>query len=113
VSEIAVDIVIDNYNYGRFLGAAIESALAQTHPRVRLIVVDDGSTDDSREVIASYGDHLEEVVLQENAGQAAAINAGLGRCRGDVVMILDADDLLLPQAAPEASAAPSSTIPST
>ncbi len=99
MSEIAVDIVIDNYNYGRYLGAAIESALAQTHSQVRLIVVDDGSTDDSRAVIASYEERLDEVVLQENAGQAAAINAGLARCRGDIVVILDSDDVLLPEAA--------------
>jgi glycosyltransferase involved in cell wall biosynthesis len=99
MSDIAVDIVIDNYNYGRYLEAAIDSALAQIHPQVRVIVVDDGSTDDSRAVIESVRDRLDDVVLQENGGQAAAINAGLERCRGEVVIFLDADDLLLPDAA--------------
>jgi Glycosyl transferase family 2 len=98
-TEIAVDIVIDNYNYGRFLAEAVESARAQTHLDVRVIVVDDGSSDDSREVIEALRDQIDEVVLQENGGQASAINAGLERCRGDVVMFLDADDLLLPGAA--------------
>ena len=99
MSEIAVDIVIDNYNYGRFLGRAIESARAQTHPTSRVIVVDDGSSDDSREVIAAFRDRVDEVVLKENGGQASAINAGIEHCRGDVVIFLDSDDLLLPEAA--------------
>lgn len=99
MSGVGVDIVIDNYNYGRFLALAVESARAQTHPDVRVIVVDDGSSDDSRAVIAALGDQIDEVVLKENGGQASAINAGLERCRGEVVIFLDADDLLLPQAA--------------
>ena len=96
----SVDIVIDNFNYGRFLGAAIDSALGQSYEQTRVIVVDDGSTDDSREVIAAYGDRIEPV-LKENGGQASAFNAGLARVRGDVVIFLDADDLLLPEAVRE------------
>lgn len=100
----AVDIVIDNYNYAAFLGEAIESALGQTHEKVAVIVVDDGSTDDSRELLRSYEDRV-EVVLKENGGQASALNAGFERCRGDVVIVLDADDLLHPEAAARAAAA--------
>lgn len=96
--DFAVDIVIDNYNYGRFVADAIESALAQTHPNVNVIVVDDGSTDDSREVIARYGAGL-DVVLKENGGQASALNAGFARCDGDAVIFLDSDDVLRPDAA--------------
>jgi glycosyltransferase involved in cell wall biosynthesis len=92
-----VDIVIDNCNYGRFLGAAIDSAIAQTHPS-RVIVVDDGSTDDSQEVIRSYGNRLVAVV-KENGGQASAFNAGLRQSSGDIVLLLDADDVLAPRAA--------------
>ncbi|HVO55116.1 MAG TPA: glycosyltransferase family A protein [Solirubrobacterales bacterium] len=103
-TALAVDIVVNNYNYGRFLPAAIESALAQTHPRVNLIVVDDGSTDDSRERLHQYEDRA-TVVLKENGGQSSALNAGLERCRGDVVIFLDADDLLAPVAAAQAAAA--------
>jgi hypothetical protein len=94
----AVDIVVNNHDYGRFLGAAIESALGQTHPRVNVIVVDDGSTDESRDVIETFGDRICPV-LKENGGQASAFNAGLDRATGDVVIFLDADDMLEPIAA--------------
>lgn len=103
-AEIAVDIVIDNYNYGRFLAAAIESACAQTHPEVTVTVVDDGSSDESREVLRGYEERV-AVVLKENGGQASALNLGAERCRGDVVMFLDADDVLRPDAAAQVAAA--------
>jgi hypothetical protein len=101
---VAVDIVIDNYNYGRFLEAAIDSALTQRHTHSSVIVVDDGSTDHSREVIARYGDRI-TAVFKENGGQASAFNAGWAHCRGDVVIFLDADDVLLPDAAARVAAA--------
>lgn len=90
-----VSVAINNYNYGRFLGAAIESALNQTYPHVEVIVVDDGSTDESAEVIAGYGARLTSIG-RLNGGQAAALNSGFARSRGDVVIFLDADDVLLP-----------------
>src|SRR5688500_10169891 len=90
-------VIINNYNYGRYLGAAIDSALAQTYPHTEVVVVDDGSTDDSRQVIAGYGERVVPV-LKENGGQASAFNAGFAASRGDVVLFLDADDLLLPGA---------------
>jgi glycosyltransferase involved in cell wall biosynthesis len=98
VKPLRVDIVIDNYNYGRFLAAAVDSALAQTYLDVRVIVVDDGSSDDSRAVLARYDGRI-ELVLKENGGQASALNAGAARSDGDVVLFLDADDLLKPHAA--------------
>lgn len=101
---LAVDVVVNNHDYGRYLAAALDSALAQTHPRTHVIAVDDGSTDDSREILRRYEDRV-EVVLKENGGQASALNAGLDRCRGDIVMFLDADDLLHPEAAARAAAA--------
>jgi glycosyltransferase involved in cell wall biosynthesis len=100
----SVDIVIDNYNYGRFLGRAIDSALAQTHPAVRVIVVDDGSTDDSRAVIARYGNRV-TAVLKPNGGQGSAVNAGFACGTGDLVIFLDSDDELLPDAAARSAAA--------
>lgn len=93
----AVDVVIDNYNYGRFLPAAIDSALGQSYPEVRVIVVDDGSTDDSRAVIDRYGERIVPV-LKDNGGQASAFNAGLARSTADLIVFLDADDVLLPNA---------------
>ncbi|MFZ0678376.1 glycosyltransferase family 2 protein [Candidatus Binatus sp.] len=92
-----VSIVINNYNYGRYLRAAIDSALAQTYPEVEVIVVDDGSTDDSREIIVSYGKRIIPVI-KSNGGQGSALNAGFEMSRGEIVMFLDADDELLPEA---------------
>jgi glycosyltransferase involved in cell wall biosynthesis len=90
-------VVITNHNYGRWLAEAIDSALSQRGSEVEVIVVDDGSTDGSRELIASYGDRVRPV-LQPNGGQAAALNAGFAASRGDPVLFLDADDVLLPNA---------------
>jgi glycosyltransferase involved in cell wall biosynthesis len=95
-----VSIIIDNFNYARFLRAAIDSAIAQTYAPVEVIVVDDGSTDNSRDVISSYGDRL-SAILKTNGGHASAFNAGFRASRGSVVMFLDADDLLLPNAVEE------------
>jgi glycosyltransferase involved in cell wall biosynthesis len=94
---VVASVVVNNYNYGRFLGAAIDSALSQTHPATEVVVVDDGSTDSSRDVIARYGSRV-TAVLKENGGQGSAFNAGLQASRGSVVVFLDADDLLLPTA---------------
>ena len=102
-AELSVDIVIDNYNYGRFLPDAIESACAQTHEKVTVTVVDDGSSDGSQQLLAAYAERV-DLVLKENGGQASALNAGFARCQGDVVMFLDADDTLDPGAAAEVAA---------
>jgi len=96
-----VSIIIDNYNYGRFLPEAIDSALNQDYPSKDVIVVDDGSTDNSREVIAGYGSKVTPV-LQHNRGQASAFNAGFQRSQGEVILLLDADDVLFPTAAARA-----------
>ncbi len=90
-------VVIDNCNYARFLRDAIDSALRQTRPAMEVIVVDDGSTDDSREVIASYGQRVRPV-FKENGGMASALNSGCRLARGDVVLLLDSDDVLGPDA---------------
>lgn len=91
-----VSILINNYNYGRFLEEAIDSALSQTYPRTEVVVVDDGSTDNSREVIAKYGDRI-VAILKENGGQASAFNAGFKACTGDIICILDSDDACVPE----------------
>lgn len=94
-------VVINNYNYARYLGEAIESALAQVYPHTEVVVVDDGSTDGSREVIRRFGERVRPV-LKPNGGQASALNAGFRASRGEVVLFLDADDLLDPTAVAEA-----------
>jgi len=107
-AEIVVDVVINNHNYGAYLADAIASVRAQTHPEVNLVVVDDGSEDDSREILAGEDDGI-EVVLQPNRGQAAAINAGLEHCAGEAVIFLDADDTLHPEATANVAAALAAT----
>src|SRR4051812_487104 len=83
-----VSVVVNNHDYGRFLAEAIDSALGQTYLHTEVIVVDDGSTDDSREIIAGYGSRV-TAVLKENGGQASAFNAAFRELRGEVVLFLD------------------------
>jgi glycosyltransferase involved in cell wall biosynthesis len=91
-------IIVTNYNYGRFIGRCIDSALAQDYPKVEVVVVDDASQDDSRDIIQSYGSKIVPVLQKRNGGQGAAFNAGFCACTGDVVLFLDADDWLHPNA---------------
>jgi glycosyltransferase involved in cell wall biosynthesis len=97
-------IIINNFNYGRFVGQAIESALAVDWWNKETIVVDDGSSDNSRATIEAFGDRIIPI-FTANGGQAKAANAGFGRSTGDVVIFLDADDLLLPSVAQQVAAA--------
>jgi len=96
--SVLVSIVVNNYNYGQFLRAAIDSALCQSYRAIEVLVVDDGSTDHSRDIMRSYGDRVTPV-LKENGGQASALNAGFAQSHGDAIIFLDADDVLLPHAA--------------
>lgn len=94
-----VSIVVNNFNYARFLPQSIDSALAQTHPRTEVVVVDDASTDGSQEVIRAYGGRVVPVLQERNQGQGAALSAGFAASRGELVIFLDADDWLYPHAA--------------
>jgi glycosyltransferase involved in cell wall biosynthesis len=96
MSRPLVSIVINNYNYARFLRDAIDSALNQTYPLTKVVVVDDGSSDGSREIIAGYGDRVVPI-FKENGGQASAFNAGVSACRGDIICFLDSDDFFYPE----------------
>lgn len=91
-----VSVVIPSYNHARFLGEAIDSVLVQTYRDVEIVVVDDGSTDDTADVAARYPGVV--YVRQENQGLAAARNAGTRSSRGGFLVFLDADDRLLPNA---------------
>ncbi|SEE13344.1 Glycosyl transferase family 2 [Rhizobiales bacterium GAS188] len=95
MSRPLVSVLINNYNYARFLGAAIDSVLHQDYPFIEIVVVDDGSTDDSREIIAGYGDRIVSV-LKANGGQGSAFNAGVVASRGEILCFLDADDVFFP-----------------
>ena len=93
-------IIINNYNYAPYLGQAIDSALAQTYKDFEVVVVDDGSTDESIVVIRSYGEKVIPI-LKSNGGQASAMNAGFAASSGDIILFLDADDILAPNAIKE------------
>lgn len=92
-----VSVVITCYNYGRYLQACVESVLAQTYDNIEILVIDDGSTDDSASVMESFRDVVNlRYFWQENAGQARAKNEGIARATGDFVAFLDADDVWTP-----------------
>lgn len=103
-ANILISIIINNYNYDRFLTEAIDSALNQTYEHIEVIVVDDGSTDNSRQIIAAYGDRILPI-LQPNGKQAAAFNSGFARSKGEIIIFLDSDDFLYPEAVAEIAAA--------
>jgi glycosyltransferase involved in cell wall biosynthesis len=89
-----VSVIIPVFNGERFLAQAIESVLAQDHRQVEIIVIDDGSTDGSREVAEAFEDVI--VIASSNSGAGAARNLGLTRAKGAFVTFLDADDLMAP-----------------
>jgi len=99
-----VSVVINCFNYARYVGAAIDSALAQSYQPCEVVVVDDGSTDTSWAVIQAYGARV-KALRQDNAGQGAAYNTGFAACTGQWVLFLDADDVLDPQAVQKCLAA--------
>ena len=99
-SRSIVSIIITNYNYAKYLAEAIDSALSQSYTPKEVVVVDDGSSDDSISIISSYGNQI-IAVSQNNAGQGAACITGFLASHGKLVIFLDADDILHPDAAAE------------
>lgn len=91
-----VSVIIPCFNQARYLSEAIESVLAQSYPNVEVIVIDDGSTDNTSQVASSYSEVT--LVRQANQGLSAARNRGLAESRGELLVFLDADDRLLPGA---------------
>src|SRR5262245_30132400 len=90
-----VSVVIPAYNCARFIGEALDSVFAQDYPELEVVVVDDGSTDDTCAVVEGYGDRV-KLIRQRNAGAAVARNEGMRRASGEYVAFLDSDDLWLP-----------------
>src|SRR5262249_25220663 len=86
-----VSVVIATYNSSRFIAQAVQSVLEQTYRPVEIVVVDDGSNDDTAEVLACYRDRV-RYVYQDNRGPAAARNRGIAEANGELLAFLDADD---------------------
>jgi glycosyltransferase involved in cell wall biosynthesis len=105
---LQISVVMPVYNRQNFVGAALESALKQTRPSCEIIVVDDGSTDDTARVVERIAGEMEDrrsktgegpelkLIRQRNAGPSAARNAGIAQAQGDYVAFLDSDDLWFP-----------------
>jgi len=99
ITSPKVTVYITNHNYGKYVAKAVESVLAQTFTDFELIIIDDGSTDNSREIIQGYETHPKvRIIFQENKGLNRTNNIALKAARGRFLMRLDADDYLDPQA---------------
>ena len=96
-SATQITVLITAYNYGPFIEQAIESVLTQDFPteKVEIVVVDDGSTDDTGERMKKYGSRV-EYFQKANGGQASALNFGFRKARGEIICLMDADDIFLP-----------------
>jgi glycosyltransferase involved in cell wall biosynthesis len=90
-------VIVTCFNYGKYVAAAVESALAQSYPHVQIVAVNDGSRDDSLAVLSRFGSRI-TLIDQPNQGSIAAYNRGFAESTGDVIVLLDADDLLEPDA---------------
>lgn len=94
-SSVTISVVIPSYNAGALLGEALDSVLSQSRPAHEIIVVDDGSTDNTAAIVREYGDAV-RYIWQQNQGQAVARNTGIAAATGDWVALLDSDDVFLP-----------------
>ncbi|MHB8872552.1 MAG: glycosyltransferase family 2 protein [Myxococcaceae bacterium] len=92
----SVTVVMASFNHGQFVEEAVASVLAQTHQDLELIIVDDGSTDDSRTILRRFSDRRITLVLQENQGPSVALNTGISQARGSSIALMSSDDVCLP-----------------
>lgn len=91
-----ISVVIPNYNYAKYVSRAIDSVLAQTYLNTEIVVVDDGSKDESHAILDGYGDRI-KLLKQQNQGVSMARNSGVASSSGEFVAFLDADDIWLPE----------------
>ena len=91
-----VSIIIPTYNRANFIGEAVASALGQDYHDIEVIVIDDGSTDETEDVLATFRDHRLICVRQDNAGRSRARNRAIAMARGEYITFLDSDDYYLP-----------------
>jgi len=95
--EPLVSVVITSYNYGCYLRDSIQSVLDQTYSNIEIVVVDDGSTDESADIISGFGERIYPL-YRDHQGQCAAINAGFKATNGEIIIFFDADDCLISDA---------------
>jgi len=96
-SQPLVSVLINNYNYGRYLRQSIDSVLSQSYSKLELIVVDDGSGDESVDILNSYSTTPIKTIFKPNGGQASAFNTGFSAATGDLILFLDSDDYFYPE----------------
>ncbi len=99
-----ISVIVPSYNSGAFLRQALTSALDQVPPPCEVVVQDGGSTDDTLDILRSFGERV-AWISERDGGQADALNKGLARASGDVVLLLNADDVILPGSLAAATAA--------
>ncbi len=95
--ETLVSIILPTFNRAAFLPDTLDSVFAQTYPHWELIIIDDGSTDNTVELLKSYDDPRVRYIYQENQGVSGARNTGIAQCAGDMIALLDSDDIWLPK----------------
>ena len=93
IKNVKFSVLITNFNYSKYLEAAVQSVLEQEFKSFEVIIVDDGSTDESRKYLRSINDSRVQVILKENGGQASAFNTGWAKARGEYIAFLDSDDV--------------------
>ncbi len=97
MDDSLVSIILPTYNRAGLISAALDSLLRQTYQKWECIIIDDGSTDDTVNVLKTYDDPRIVYVYQENRGVSAARNTGISRCKGNMIALLDSDDEWLPK----------------
>lgn len=94
MAEPLISVVIPTYNRAHYVCEAIDSVLAQTYKNIEIIAVDDGSTDNTKDIIQQYSSRI-KYIYQNNAGPSAARNNGIKQSNGDLIAFLDSDDIWL------------------
>jgi glycosyltransferase involved in cell wall biosynthesis len=97
MNDILVSVILPTYNRAEFISAALDSLFAQTYKNWECIIIDDGSTDNTVDILKSYDDPRVFYFYQKNQGVSAARNTGISQCKGEMIALLDSDDQWLPK----------------
>lgn len=97
MTDALISIILPTYNRADFIRSSLDSVFAQTYTHWELVIIDDGSTDDTVTVLREYDDPRIKYIYQENQGVSAARNTGVAQCSGEIIALLDSDDEWLPE----------------